>query len=385
VYLNVVLGIEERTGMRSSLRTAAVALAAVAVLALAGSASAGITSAKITLSSASQALGGVGTKLKLTKSQADNDLARAVFYVPLGYQLSNSAVGTQLGTAAATVFARDLNAIVPVTGTVTVANPADFAAQATACTGTATHSQIWALNLQAAGTPLTVPAFVDTITAPPLSALALATITFCLPPSDIPQGTPGRATLGASVITAEFTTNALVNPGTAGSYRWRALVTPYQTANGKVDSAGTVEAQSIVNVPTTLTLTAKGKKGAAKGTYTVTYGGKLISNGQGVESATVDVLKGSTAKGVKKFKTQSTAAGAYSGSFTVRQAKKATFAYLVAKATTSDQDLGTTGCTATFVPPLSPVPIPCVDATVAGVSLTSSVVKVTIPAAPKKK
>lgn len=371
--------------MKSSRRTVAVGLAAVAVLALAGSASAGITSAKITVSSASQALGGVGTKLKLTKSQADNDVARAVFYVPQGYSLSSSAVGTQLGTAAATVFARDLNAIVPVTGTVTVANPADFVAQATACTGTANHSQIWALNLQAAGTPLTVPAFVDTITAPPLSALAVGTVTFCLPPSDIPQGTPGRATLGASLITAEFTTNAIVNPSLAGSYRWRATVTPYKTANGQFDAAGTVETQSIVNLPTKLSLTAKGKKGAVRGTYTVTYGGKLTSNGQGVDSATVDVLKGSTAKGVKKFKTQSTSAGAYSGSFTVKQAKKATFVYLVAKAATSDQDLGIAGCTATFVPPLSLAPIPCVSATIAGVSLTSSVVKVTIPAGPKPK
>jgi hypothetical protein len=371
--------------MKSSLRVISVGLVAAAMLALAGSASAGITSAKITVSSASQSLAGVGTKLKLTKSQADSDLARAVFYVPQGYSLSSSAVGTQLGTAAATVFARDLNAIVPVTGTVTVANPADFAAQAQACTGTANHSQIWALNLQAAGTPLTVPAFVDNITAPPLSALALATITFCLPPSDIPQGAPGRATLGASLISAEFTTTALVNPSAAGSYRWRATVTPYQTANGQVDAAGTVEAQSIVNLPTTLTLTAKGKKSAVKGVYSVTYGGKLNSNGQGVDSATVDVLKGSTAKGVKKFKTQSTSAGAYSGTFTVKQGKKATFVYLVAKATTSDQDLGTAGCTATFVPPLSPIAVPCVSATTAGVSLTSSVVKVTIPAAPKPK
>ncbi len=372
--------------MKSSLRTAAVGLAALAAFALAGSASAGITSAKITMSSAGQTLGAAGTKFKLVKSQADNDLARAVFYVPQGYQLTSSAVGTQIGTAAATVFARDLNAIVPVTGTVDVANPADLAAQATACTGTPNHSQIWALKLQAAGTPLTVPAFIDTITAPPLSALALATVTFCLPPSDIPAGNPARATLGASLITAEFTTNALLNPSAPGSYRWRALITPYQTGNGQVDGAGTVEAQSIVNLPTSISLKAKAKKAAAKATQTVTFSGSVTSNAQGVEGATVDVLKGSTAKGVKKFKTQSTGStGAFSGSFAVKQGKRAASINLVAKATTADEDLGTAGCTATFVPPLSPVPIPCVDATVPGVSVTSPVVKVTIPAAPKPK
>jgi len=365
-----------------------VGLAALAVLALAGSASAGITSAKLTVTSASPKLGAAGVKIKLTKSQADNDLARAVFYVPQGYQLTSAAVGTQLGTAAATVFARDLNAVVPVTGTVEVANPPDFAPQAIACTGTPTHTQILALRLQAAGTPLTVPAFVDTISAPPLSAIAAATITFCLPPSDIPAGNPARATLGASLISAEFTTNGILNPSAAGAYRWRALVTPYQTGNGIVDSPSTVEAQSIVALPQALTLRATHKKGVAKNTETVTYSGALTANAQGVSGATVDVLRGSTAKTLKKFKSQATDSnGAYSGSFTVKRGKKATALFLTARATTPDQDLGTTGCTATFVPPLTPAPIPCVDAIIAGGAMGGAVIKVTIPAAakPKKK
>lgn len=373
--------------MRKSLRIAALGLAALPALFLGGSASAGIVSAKIFVSSASQAVGATGIGIKLTKNQADNDLAKATFYVPQGYQLTTSqAVGTQLGTAAATVFARDLNAIVPVTGTVEVANPADYATQATACTGTTTHSQILALKLQAAGTPLTVPAFVDTVTTGPLSILASATIVFCLPPSDIPQGSPGRATLGASVISAEFTTTSISNPASPGEYRWRATLTPYGTANGTVDAASTIEVQSLVDLPTQLTLKAKAKKSAKKGTQTVSYSGTLKTNGKGDADAAVDVYKGPTAKTVKKYKSQSTDSnGAYSGSFAVKQGKRASFVYLLAKATVGDQDLGSTGCTQTFVPPAAPFPIPCTDATSAGYTITGTPVKVTIPAAGKKK
>ena len=379
--------------MRNALRTAVLLLPAAALLTFGGTAQGGgsrqaaIATIKQFVTGASQAVGAPGVKIKITKSQADSDLAKFTEYVPQGYSLTTSAsVGTQLGTAAATVFARDLSAIVPVTGTVSVANPADFAAAATACTGTATHTAIWALNLQAAGTPLTVPAFIDTITTPPLNAIASASIVFCLPPSDIPAGTPGRATLGASVITAEFTTSAIANPPSPGEYRWRGTATPYQTANGKVDAASTVEVQALVELPTTLSLKAKASKSTKKGVENVAFNGSLLADLKGVNGATVDVFKGSTPTGVRKFKTLSTDSnGAFSGTFAVLQHKTATSVYLLAKGATTDQDLGSAACQATFVPPASPFPIPCIDATVSAVAVTSSTVKVTIPAAPKPK
>jgi len=206
------------------------------------------------------------------------------------------------------------------------------------------------------------------------------------PPPDIPPGTPGRATFGAKLIGAEFTTNAVVNPTAAGEFRWRALATPYFPAQGKVNAAGTVEVQSLVNLPTQLTLKAKVRKSAKKGVVNVNFNGLLLSNLKGVDGATVDVLKGSTATGVRRFKTFTTDEnGAFSGTFAQKQAKKATSVFLVARATTAEQDLGASGCTATFVPPISPVALPCTDATIGGVSVASQVVKVTVPAAPKPK
>src|ERR671937_2454568 len=226
--------------MTSSLRIGAVGVAAVLAATLAASGLAGssrasaIPSAKFFVSGASQVPNGPGgVKFKFVAAQAESDIAKATFYVPQGYRLtSGQAAATKLGTTAATVFARDLNAVVPVTGTVEVAAASEFAAESTTCTGTTTHTDFWALRLQAAGTPLTVPVFVDAITTPPLAAVASAQLVLCLPPSDVPAGTPGRATLGAKVLTAEFTSSAFANPATAGDYTWRALVTPYGPANG---------------------------------------------------------------------------------------------------------------------------------------------------------
>jgi hypothetical protein len=72
-----------------------------------------------------------------------------------------------------------------------------------ACTGTATHTAFWILNLSASGQTLQVPAFIDDIPLTnPLSSTANTRIQICLPPPDVPAGTPGRAALGAKVVSA---------------------------------------------------------------------------------------------------------------------------------------------------------------------------------------
>jgi hypothetical protein len=374
--------------MKRSMRLPMLVLAAVLVAGptasgwAAGARPASLASAKLFVIGASQAAGGAGgVRIKYQEQQGDDPVAKVTFYVPQGYQVTTSqTAGTKLGAAAATVFAGDLNAVVPVTGTVETAAAGEFAAQATACTGTPTHSAIWALRLQAAGTPLTVPVFVDAITAPPLSTLAVAQLVICLAPPDVPPNTPGRAPLGAKVLTADFTSNALVNPSARGEHRWRATVTPYTPAQGTPNAAATIELQSLVELPSQITLKAKARRSAKRGVSTVGYSGTLLSNLQGIEGASIDVLKGATARSVKKFKTQTTdSSGAFSGSFAQKQAKRASLVYVVAKATVPDRDLGAAACQATFVPPAAPFPIPCQDATIGGFTLTGSAVKVTIP------
>jgi hypothetical protein len=372
-------------------RPAIAVLAAFGIAALAATASAGdrvsaaITSAKLAVNSATPSLGGPGYRIRLTKSQGDSDVARVVVYVPAGSQLvTGQPFGTKLGTTAATVLTRQPNAVVPGTGTVEVANPAAFAAQATACTGTAAHTQTWALRFQAGGTALTVPAFVDTPTAPPLSTVAAATITFCLPPGSTQAGSQTRSARSVSMLTTEFTTTSIVSPSAAGEYRWRALVTPFDAGTGRIDDSSAVEVQSLVELPAQVTLRAKVSRPSRGGFANVVYSGVFRVTGKGVGSGAVDIYTGTTQQGAKKLKSQSTADnGSFTGTIAVKEGTARSALFLLARARSGDQDLGSAGCRATFVPPVSQAAVPCVDATAPGISVASTAVRVMIPKAPK--
>ena len=385
-----VEGRPDRAGTLSALRRPfALLLSLVFVVVPAGasrafagsSTTAGLDSARLIVNGASQALGRAGVKIAYQQAQSDDPAARITFYVPKGYQvLTGRSVGTSLGTAAATLFAADRNAVIPVTGPVEVVSPSDFAARSEACTQTTTHDEFWALRLETAGTRLVVPAFVDRITADPLATFAAAQIVVCLEPGDLPPDTSGRALLGAKVLLAEFTSNSIVNPGVRGEYRWRATVTPYLPGTGKTNDSGTVELQSIVTLPSAVSLRATVRKGSRAGLQTVSYGGTLTANSRGLGDGVVEVFRGAVADAARKFKSQATnVTGSFRGSFTVAQARKAGSLVLLARAVVREQDLGPTGCTATFAA------IPCRDATVGAFSVTSRLVTVAIRAAPKNK
>ena len=89
----------------------------------------------------------------------------------------------------------------------------------------------WILNLTASGQTLQVPAYVDDVPLTvPLSDIANNTIQICLPPPDVPAGTPGRATFGAKLVSATFISEVFSVP--PGAYTWRAVVTPYTPGRG---------------------------------------------------------------------------------------------------------------------------------------------------------
>ena len=69
----------------------------------------------------------------------------------------------------------------------------------------------------------------------------------------------------------------------------------------------------------------------------------------------------------------------------MKQAKSARSVYLVAQTTIAERNLGPAGCKATFVPPLSPVAVPCLGASVGTVTVSSPVLRVNVPAAPTTK
>ena len=64
------------------------------------------------------------------------------------------------------------------------------------------------MNLSVAGQTLVVPIYVNP-TAGPATALGAYSLKICLPPWDVPVGTPGRAFEGAQLLDAKFTVNKI--------------------------------------------------------------------------------------------------------------------------------------------------------------------------------
>jgi hypothetical protein len=360
--------------MRKSTRFALAAGVVAASFAATGSALAAYTP-KIYVKSLSTG----SVNLRVAGSATDDPTARVQFYVPTGYTTNFTAgTGTVLGPASAQAQVADLaNAIVPLQGTLVVADPLDPAtASASARCDPVPHAAVWLLSLTAAGNTLPIPIFVDQ-TSGALAAIASYTLTVCLPPPDLPPGTPGRGPLGAKLINADITVSAITAPTAAGTFPWRAIWTPYNPGVGTVNAGGTVQTQSLWFQPTTLTVASKittkrttvrvKKKRVARVSNTATIFGTLSAAGQGAPGQPVDIYGGASASSLKKLKTVTTnAAGAY-----IYNVKLTKTTYFQARATSADRELGTTLCA-------PGIPTPCISATVSGGSLTSGTVK-TVP------
>ena len=326
------------------------------------------------------AVGG-GTNLRVAVGTGDDPTARFVAYAPPGTTGSfTAAPGTSLGKVTAHAQAADLGgAVLPLTGDVLVANPVDPAivAASNACDPVA-HAAILVLNLSAAGQTLNVPLFVDASSGGETSFSAFKLIV-CLPPPDVPAGTPGRATFGAKLLDADFSISALVAPAAAGEHRWRSVWTPYVPTQGTPNAAGTVEVQALLRQPTQLLVAGqtklvkkkvkvKGKTVTRKSTR-VAIVAALTEAGKGVGGIKVTFLESLTPSGnfraVAAFKTESDGFVGIVGTLTRT-------AYFKVTATLVDRELGATGCTATFSP------VPCTSATVSGRALESKVIKLTV-------
>ncbi|HEY6963041.1 MAG TPA: hypothetical protein VI408_14220, partial [Gaiellaceae bacterium] len=310
--------------------------------------------------------------------------AKVSIYVPNGYTVSSAVPGTKLGTVTATASAADLGgAVLPLTGELdSIAPTATTAAQAQQCG--VTPAQTWDLHLTAAGQTLDIPLFV-VATAGPEASLGATKLVVCLPPPDVPVGTPGRATFGAKLLSATFDAAAITNPTASGDYRWTSLWTPYTPGKGVPNPAGSVESQSLRHLPVVLnsatarkkvtthkTIRVHGKKKKVKVVVTaVGFASAVSENGKAPASAVYTT----TARGKKL--------GAQKGAFVMAGIKtlKLTVTAVVDSdsgsvptgqtATASDlfyHDLGASGCVA------SPLfqGLPCIDATIGGMRLTKT-------------
>lgn len=340
--------------MKTRISTVAAGLAAVAALVAVPAALAAYASPKLEVT---QTAAGVVVKASLDPN--DDPTARVVIAAPAGTQLTTTqAPGTVLGPVRAIVKALDLaGADLPLEGQLVVAAPGQVPATTVAsCTGGATPIATWVMVLTAAGQTLQVPTYLVATAGTAFAPLGPAVIMICLPPPDVPVGTPGRATFGAKVYSAQLTINGVFSRVAAGA--WISVWTPYTPGTGTPNAAGGVVSPAAI-APGAVTLAARR---AGKG---ATLSGAVTQAGQPGGGATVTIFGGPRANSLKRLGRVRAAAN---GRFTFR-ARTGTFYRASAVAaggaaaplcTQIQPQIGTT---------------PCVNPTVNGFTVQSRVVR----------
>jgi hypothetical protein len=339
--------------MKRRIGTIAAALTSVAVLIAVPSAFAAYTSAKLEIRQA----GGVVT-VKASLSPDDDPTASVRIYAPTGTQLTTTqAAGTVLGPVKAIVKALDLaGADLPLEGQLVVAAAGQVpAASQAACLGTVTPLATWVMVLTAAGQTLAVPTYL-VATSGAQTALGPGYIQICLPPPDVPAGTPGRATFGAKVYSAELAVTGVFSAVPLGA--WVAFWTPYRPGVGQVNVAGTVASPAAI-APGAVTLAAK-KSGPG-----ANVSGRVTQAGQARGGTSVTIFGGAKATGLKRLGKAKVAAN---GAYTFK-AKKGTFF----RATAVAASAASAPLCAALGPALAP--IPCVNPTTNGFTAQSRTVR----------
>jgi hypothetical protein len=362
--------------MSRAIRTLVLAVAGAVALTSAGTALAAYTTPKLLVTDTPPSV-----TINYTQDANDDPSAKLHFFAPTEYSASlTQPAGQTIGTVTAQGTAADLGgALLPLTGTVQVraangtylsgTTQVPIAAAATQCTGTATHTAYWVLILQAAGQTLELPVFVDSPAVgpggTPATAYASASIQACLPPPDVPPGTPGRATFGFKLTQVDFKVNGVFTGASSGQPRWRLLATPYTPGRGTPNAAGSVEAQSVVGFPRSVTL----RKPAVR-----PVGGFVALRISGVANlpegapATLRLYRGARSASSASIVLRKSGT-AYSGTLRIRQTTKAQTVFLQTRATVA---AGTVACTATFG-------VQCLSATRAAIAVRSNVVRIVIP------
>ena len=319
--------------MKTILRLAVLALAGTSALAFAGNA---LATQRLSVQQTATSL-----TIKVTQAQSDPQPARIVIYVPTGYTINASAApGTNIGRTTGSVFARDANIPLPLSGDVIVAPPNT---NAPGC-ATGTHLAVWLLDLQVAGQRIQIPVHVDP-TAGAEAALGSYKLVVCLAPDDVPQGTPGRSPNGARLLEALFTTNNVFTVP-AGQAIWKTITTPW--AGGVPNVAGTVETRAYVSAGT-ISIASR-ITNRRKRTLRIT--GRVSQAGAAVAGAQVSLLLNNRAR----FRARTSAAGNYS--IVLRKTGRRTTTTFQARVSVAERDITSAGCASPSVPGVA-----CVSAT----------------------
>jgi hypothetical protein len=356
--------------MRKSIRWGVTGAAAAASLACAGSALGAAFGPQLVSVSPSGPKLGPLVSLTGTIGRNDDPIAKVQLYAPVGFTLSAPPVGGKVGTAAGVSIATDVgNDEEHLRGDIVAVNPADPAyAQLSATCDNVAHAAVWVARLQAAGQSLNVPIFVDRTTGAE-AQLASTKLVVCLAPQDAPVGSAVKTPGGEKLVSFTFNLTALSNPSAAGEYRWRSLWTPYVSGTATIDTARTVEAQSVARLPGSLSLTAKRSKQGKRTIVTLAGhatlpAGKLAAGAEIGPGTAVTLLLGKSSSKLSALKGVATnGAGDFARKVTIT---RPTYfrAVLVTPAAKTD-------CTASFG-----AAVPCVSATVGGLDLRSGLIRV---------
>jgi hypothetical protein len=332
--------------MKTILRLTVLALAGTAALALAGNA---LATQKLSVKQTATSL-----TIKVSQAQTDPQPANISIYVPNGYSINTSAApGTKIGSTSGTVFSRDANIPLPLSGDVVAVPPTT---NAPGC-DPVPHIAVWNLALSVAGQSINLPVHVDQLAAgDPRGAYKLAV---CLAPDDVPVGTPGRSPNGARLLDATFTVdNVFTVP--AGQSIWGATTTPW--AGGVPNLAGTVETRSFVANGTI----SIAKKVNARARL-VRFTGKVTQAGAGVAGARVSLLLNGK---VTKFSARTNASGNYS--LVLHKSGKKTTSIFQARVVVPERDITSVGCAS----PTPGIPGGCVSATASAFTAVSAKLKI---------
>ncbi len=289
--------------MTGHLRTALIGAAALATLVFANAAFAANTASISVWHTPMVLAGSQSTTIHVSIPQATDGIAAVNIFVPSGYGATlNQPAGTGIGNVDATALAHDGGLTLPLSGPVTTDDPAKHTTDT--CSPGA-NAAVWNMNLSVAGQTLVVPIYVNP-TAGPATALGAYSLRICLPPWDVPVGTPVRAFNGAQLLDAKFTVNKIfTTPTASGVLKWETLFTPYNPGKGTPNLAGAFEARAFVPVPISLGLHAT----YVKTTNTWKLNGAASEGGLPLAGLTIKIAQGPTAAALKVKSSVKTGAG----------------------------------------------------------------------------
>lgn len=335
-------------------------------LVLAQGALAAPNSASIAVSYNPPKLGSASTTLIHVNVATTTDAVAAInIYTGTSAVDLGGAPGTTIGSVDAVVVAHDQGGItLPASGTVVTDDPAKHTADA--CSP-GNNQAVWIMNVSVGGQTLPIPIYVNKTTGA-AQALGAYNLKICLPPWDLPVGTPGRAAFGAQLTDARLTLNRIFTaPASAGTGMWEMLVTTYVPGQGAPSPASTFEARAFVPLPVVLTI----KVGYVKKTNTWKLSGLLTEGGKPVPRWTIRIGRGPNGR---SFPAQAVTKTSLAGRWqTAGHLKPKKTTYFVARASALERDYTASGCQS---PTTSAAPAGCAKATLPPWSVSSVVVRI---------